>query len=579
MGYFRERSGDLYSALIYYSVAVSLIYTTGSKQDSDTIAIATNLAKKIQYIRSAYARSLKNEGGEEGETYVPEDPSRMVNEITGEILDFNTLQGMISQKMDTRLKFLYPIKYPFLFNKSKNNVLFYGPPGTGKTLLAKAAIGELNRDEGYHFEFFNLSADAVKSKWEGGTEKNIEQMFSTAQRVAEEYENDHPEVKKCISVLFLDEVEAIAKARNKGGSERSVTTLLQQMDGINSKPNVSVIAATNYPWELDSAFLRRFTGQVLFDVPDFNTRVDIIKSTIIGRFIKDIALTGHLANLKVYADMTEVRDGISTFNQNFKEYTANYISAYNEQSFFGGLEISRDDYALQFGDFNTYTNSSVPSDNNGIFIMLNNYLQRHMEQMTRVIQGVLENSCDLSSDRDFQGHLKYVLIFIFYIAELTGPNIKGFGKKAFGKAKNSVGYSNSDLTNLVNEFFSTTANYIIERKFRESGEWCNSVMDPSCRCGEKFEKKYELFQEGDSFSEIDPTNTSLFFVNKDYPEDVEEYGKEVGDLYSIVNTTLFYSALQKFKPTVDIKEYPQYLKYSLGIEDRQNSTEIDVCHI
>jgi SpoVK/Ycf46/Vps4 family AAA+-type ATPase len=116
--------------------------------------------------------------------------------------------------------------------------------------------------------FFAPTGAELKGKYVGETEKNIVKYFSCAaraacQRMEESYKNGSP--KKFISILFIDEFDNVGGDRMEDPSglmANSVNTILQMMDGVQSFKNVGVIAATNYPWKLDAAILRRFNSQI-----------------------------------------------------------------------------------------------------------------------------------------------------------------------------------------------------------------------------------------------------------------------------------------------------------------------------
>nr|XP_020456658.1 katanin p60 ATPase-containing subunit A-like 2 [Monopterus albus] len=175
--------------------------------------------------------------------------------------------GLEDAKRLVKEAVVYPIKYPQLFTgilSSWKGLLLYGPPGTGKTLLAKAVATECKTT------FFNISASSIVSKWRGDSEKLVRVLFELARYHAP-------------STIFLDELESVMGQRgsNMGGehegSRRMKTELLVQMDGLaRSEDLVFVLAASNLPWELDHAMLRRLEKRILVSLPSSLARQAMI---------------------------------------------------------------------------------------------------------------------------------------------------------------------------------------------------------------------------------------------------------------------------------------------------------------
>ncbi|KAM6302711.1 katanin p60 ATPase-containing subunit A-like 2 [Podargus strigoides] len=176
--------------------------------------------------------------------------------------------GLDAAKRLVKEAVVYPIRYPQLFTgilSPWKGLLLYGPPGTGKTLLAKAVATECNTT------FFNISASTIVSKWRGDSEKLVRVLFELAR-------NHAP------STIFLDELESVMSQRGIAsggeheGSRRMKTELLVQMDGLaQSDDLVFVLAASNLPWELDSAMLRRLEKRILVDLPSKEARQVMIQ--------------------------------------------------------------------------------------------------------------------------------------------------------------------------------------------------------------------------------------------------------------------------------------------------------------
>lgn len=177
--------------------------------------------------------------------------------------------GLDHAKRLSKEAVVYPIKYPQLFRgilSPWKGLLLYGPPGTGKTLLAKAIATEC------HTTFFNISATSIVSKWRGDSEKLVRVLFEMARFYAP-------------STIFIDELEAIMSQRGSQGgisehegSRRMKTELLVQMDGLAKTDDlVFLLAASNLPWELDQAMLRRLEKRILVDLPSYEARKAMFK--------------------------------------------------------------------------------------------------------------------------------------------------------------------------------------------------------------------------------------------------------------------------------------------------------------
>jgi transitional endoplasmic reticulum ATPase len=182
---------------------------------------------------------------------------------------WNDIGGLSDVKQELQEAVEWPLKYQSLFTHSDavppKGILLYGPPGTGKTLIAKAAAHESEAN------FISIKGPELISKWVGESEKGVREVFRKARGAA-----------PCI--IFFDEIDAIAPTRGGAGSdshvtERVISQLLTELDGLEILTNVVVIAATNRPDIIDPALLRpgRFDRLLYVPPPDKESRVRVLK--------------------------------------------------------------------------------------------------------------------------------------------------------------------------------------------------------------------------------------------------------------------------------------------------------------
>lgn len=203
---------------------------------------------------------------------------------------FDTVIGLERPKKELQDGLINTLKYPKLFGEPTKGILLYGPPGTGKTNITRAAINELSSSGNIRILFYAPSASQLKGKYFGESEKMITAMFSCASKAAcdlgKELNSDLSKgTVEVLSVIFLDELDSIAGNRSDDKfAATTVNALLQVMDGIVSYPNVAMIGATNYPWSLDPAVLRRFTTTILVDLPSKEDIYDQMMSLLSTHF-------------------------------------------------------------------------------------------------------------------------------------------------------------------------------------------------------------------------------------------------------------------------------------------------------
>ncbi len=185
-------------------------------------------------------------------------------------IGWNDIGGINNVKEELKEAIEWPLKHADLFSKADikppKGILLYGPPGTGKTLLAKAVASTSESN------FISIKGPELLSKWVGESEKGIREIFRKARQAA-----------PCI--IFFDEIDAIAPRRSgtNGGdshvTERLVSQMLTEIDGLEDLKGVVIIGATNRPDIIDEALLRpgRFDRLLEISIPDKDARKQILQ--------------------------------------------------------------------------------------------------------------------------------------------------------------------------------------------------------------------------------------------------------------------------------------------------------------
>ncbi|MEM3506757.1 MAG: CDC48 family AAA ATPase [Candidatus Bathyarchaeia archaeon] len=251
----------------------------------------------------------------------------------------------------------WPIKKPEVFKrlgiKPPKGILLYGPPGCGKTLLAKAVANESEAN------FISIKGPEIFSKWVGESEKAIREVFRKARTAAP-------------AIIFFDEIDAIVPRRgsgygDSGVTERVISQLLTELDGIESLDNVVVIAATNRPDMLDPAILRPGRFDRIIYVPPLNeeTRLEVFKiHTRNMPLAKDV-------DLKQLAEMTP-------------NYSGADIEAVCREAAMIALRKNMEAKEVIFEDFKTALNKIKPSLTSEMENWYQNFFKRFRKERTTV---------------------------------------------------------------------------------------------------------------------------------------------------------------------------------------------------
>jgi transitional endoplasmic reticulum ATPase len=207
-------------------------------------------------------------------------------EKTGGGITYEDIGGLKNEIQRVREMVELPMKHPQIFKKlgiePPKGVLLHGPPGTGKTLLAKAVANETSAS------FFSIAGPEIISKYYGESEQQLREIFEDA-------------TEESPSIIFIDELDSIAPKREDVTGEverRVVAQLLTMMDGLETRGQVVVIAATNRVDSVDPALRRpgRFDREIEIGVPDEVGRKEILQIHTRGMPLSDDVSLGHLAD-------------------------------------------------------------------------------------------------------------------------------------------------------------------------------------------------------------------------------------------------------------------------------------------
>ncbi len=211
------------------------------------------------------------------DTIIYEKPNVRMSEVA----------GLEDAKQAITDAIIAPMKHPELFKGEARQpwrgILFYGPAGCGKTLIAKAVASEVNAT------FFNVSAANIVSKWLGESERLVKSLFEMARM-------NQP------AIVFIDELDSVGGARSGddvGGERRLKTQLLTEMQGLasDSEDRVTVIGATNLPWEIDFALRSRFEKRIHVPLPNHIARKQIFEIHMEDIEVDDDVNYGEMADL------------------------------------------------------------------------------------------------------------------------------------------------------------------------------------------------------------------------------------------------------------------------------------------
>ncbi|KAL9141831.1 hypothetical protein ABFS82_14G130800 [Erythranthe guttata] len=232
----------------------------------ESIRYGLNILQGIQNENKSSKKSLKDVATEN------DFEKKLLAEVIppGDIgVSFDDIGALENVKETLKELVMLPLQRPELFTKGQltkpcKGILLFGPPGTGKTMLAKAVATEAGAN------FINISMSSITSKWFGEGEKYVKAVFSLASKIAP-------------SVVFVDEVDSMLGRRENPGEHEAMRKMKNEFmvnwDGLRTKDKerVLVLAATNRPFDLDEAVIRRLPRRLMVNLPDAQNREKILK--------------------------------------------------------------------------------------------------------------------------------------------------------------------------------------------------------------------------------------------------------------------------------------------------------------
>ncbi|KAJ3414926.1 hypothetical protein HDV05_005875 [Chytridiales sp. JEL 0842] len=294
-----------------------LMFYTASKKEKGSVVDAIDTASKALASGIATAAAMESGAGSLNQLPMFKNPQDAIELTKHEtrILEqclvkpgnlktsFANIGGLEKTKRTINELIRLPLLQPEIFSfgilkQSTTGILLFGPPGTGKTMLARAVASESGAN------FLNIQMSNVQSMWVGENEKLVKAVFSLARKL-----------RPC--VIFVDEIDALLKIRGRHQPTYVTNTInewMQEWDGIQAEASngIIVVGATNRPFDLDDAVLRRLPRRIFVNLPSMEERVEILNV-----LLKDETLgttrdhVDEAARKEVIADLAERTEGFS----------------------------------------------------------------------------------------------------------------------------------------------------------------------------------------------------------------------------------------------------------------------------
>ncbi|CAF2029050.1 uncharacterized protein LOC106373216 [Brassica napus] len=264
------------------------IFQEGHRCHENSLKMDRNTDSKGEESEGIINSELKSESTPSAQNECPLPPKAPVNEVppdnefekrirpevipADEIgVTFADIGSLDETKESLQELVMLPLRRPDLFKggllKPCRGILLFGPPGTGKTMMAKAIANEAGAS------FINVSMSTITSKWFGEDEKNVRALFTLAAKVSP-------------TIIFVDEVDSMLGQRTRAGEHEAMRKIKNEFmthwDGLmsSSGDRILVLAATNRPFDLDEAIIRRFERRIMVGLPSVESREKILRTLL-----------------------------------------------------------------------------------------------------------------------------------------------------------------------------------------------------------------------------------------------------------------------------------------------------------
>jgi len=266
-----ENAKDAVKAVEHYQLGLKWLRSAYDFEKNEIVRkeLLVQMDKYVQRaerLKKHLVSPMINGGGNISNSFEQSIESTILTEVPK--VSWDDVVGLEGAKKALQESVVLPLKFPSVYEENDirpwKGILLFGPPGTGKSFLAKAVANEIN------CHFFSISSADIISKFVGDTEKHVKALFDVAR-------------KKQPSIIFIDEVDSIATSRDDEDTKQkgSQNELIVQMDGVGKdNKGVLMIGATNLPWLLDKAILRRFEKRFHVPLPDDAARAEIFRGCL-----------------------------------------------------------------------------------------------------------------------------------------------------------------------------------------------------------------------------------------------------------------------------------------------------------